>query len=240
MGMSTAYWQSEEHRQSYRTKRSEAGAYPSEAYFIAQALQDGDRVLDVGCACGGFFPILRECYEGIAYTGMDISEPAIADATARYPDGRFYAGDASDHIPEADRAFDYVQCFNVQVHVPNWRQLFAECFRVADRDLLFDLRIVQEPGEHVSVAQMKTGMAPYIFLGADQLEELVAPIRHELGGVHAYGYYHPPQPGAVFPPSVPSEQVCMMILRLSRGPLSPRTQWDVPAEFHDALSRAFG
>ena len=51
--------------------------YPSEQVFLPRVLFPGAKVLDVGCASGGFFNIMRSLEPHIEYTGIDISEAAI-------------------------------------------------------------------------------------------------------------------------------------------------------------------
>ena len=63
------YFESKEHLDIYAKKRGK-GAYNSEAYFIERALRAGDTALDVGCARGGYFPILRAAQSSIKYTGI--------------------------------------------------------------------------------------------------------------------------------------------------------------------------
>ena len=45
-------------------------------------------MLDVGCASGGFFNIMRTLEPSIDYTGVDIAEPPIDLASQRGKDNR--------------------------------------------------------------------------------------------------------------------------------------------------------
>ena len=191
-------------------------------------LRASDQVLDVGCACGGYYPLLKGQQPDIAYQGVDISAKAVAFAKKAHPTANFCALDASQGLPFGDQIFDYVQCLNVQVHVPAWRNLFRECWRVARRDLLFDIRLLRQNGEHKSVALMEGGDVPYIFLGQDIVHAMLAEIRGQVQGLHIFGYYHYPQKEAVMPAGLKPDDCCMAILWASRVPLEPQIEINLP------------
>lgn len=74
------------------------------------------RVLDVGCGNGGLARLL--CKEpGIAYTGIDISETALATARTVVPNAHFIAADA-EHPPPGIGTFD-VLVFNEVLYYMN-------------------------------------------------------------------------------------------------------------------------
>src|SRR3989344_6515800 len=70
----------------------------------ANAKRKTIRVLDVGCGNGGLARLITGD-PSIAYTGIDISETAIATARAATPEGRFIVADA-EHPPEDLGVFD--------------------------------------------------------------------------------------------------------------------------------------
>lgn len=76
--------------------------------LIRQFVKKGDRVLDVGCGYGRFFPAFRNV--GADYTGIDFSEEMIKLAKETYPDGNFLCMDiktaAFDH--EYDIVFECI------------------------------------------------------------------------------------------------------------------------------------
>ena len=46
-------------------------------------------MLDVGCASGGFFNIMRSYEPSVEYTGVDLSEIAVDMAQQSYPEASF-------------------------------------------------------------------------------------------------------------------------------------------------------
>ena len=51
--------------------------YPSEKRIFSYIDCSNKTILDVGCATGGFYSIMKELYGSIDYTGFDISEKMI-------------------------------------------------------------------------------------------------------------------------------------------------------------------
>ena len=74
-------------------------------------------LLDFGCGTGRFLDYIRRIgREGVAYSGLDMSEQALTLARAKFPDVPFICMDvlaSDDHLPE----FDYV----VMNGLLNWR-----------------------------------------------------------------------------------------------------------------------
>jgi SAM-dependent methyltransferase len=91
-------------------------------FFALARLQQGARVLDVGCGSLG----LRALEPRLDVTGVDLVE------RPEYP-GPFVLADASEHLPFADGEFDLAYCSSVIEHVaPGRRDAFAgELRRVA-------------------------------------------------------------------------------------------------------------
>jgi SAM-dependent methyltransferase len=94
-------------------------------FFGLTGLQEGMRVLDVGCGQMG----LRALEPDLAITGVDlVSRPG-------YP-GPFVQADAAEHLPFEDGAFDLVYSSSVIEHVaPERRAAFAAELRRVARGL---------------------------------------------------------------------------------------------------------
>jgi SAM-dependent methyltransferase len=91
-------------------------------FFALTGIQEGARVLDVGCGALG----LRALESNLDVTGVDVApQPG-------YP-GPFVQGDPAEGLPFADDEFDLAYCNSVIEHVPpERRQAFAaELRRVA-------------------------------------------------------------------------------------------------------------
>lgn len=95
------------------------------------AVQDGDRVLDVGCGTGSLASVLVERMPRSEVVGVDPASTSIEYATRHLADPRvrFTVGDAQN-LSYPDDSFD--QCLSLLVvnHVPNASRVVAEMRRV--------------------------------------------------------------------------------------------------------------
>ena len=117
--------------------------YPSERVFLPRVLFPGIKVLDVGCASGGFFNIMRALEPTIDYTGIDIAEPAVDLARRTYQEARFEVADGVT-IPFDDGTFDLVHCTSVLVIEPRYQEVWKEMYRVTSRFVLADMRLLKD------------------------------------------------------------------------------------------------
>jgi cyclopropane fatty-acyl-phospholipid synthase-like methyltransferase len=90
---------------------------------LASRLEDGARVLELGC--GGGARETRELAARFSLTGVDLSERQLDRARARVPGATFVRGDLTE-IDFASGSFDAVVAFYVFNHVP--RELLAPVF----------------------------------------------------------------------------------------------------------------
>ncbi len=81
----------------------------NERLFDRLRVGEGTRLLDI--ACGSGFAAQLAARRGAIVAGLDASEPLLAIARARTPDGDFRAGDMLQ-LPFDDAAFDVATSFN--------------------------------------------------------------------------------------------------------------------------------
>lgn len=87
--------------------------------FVERWIQprESDRLLDIGCGTGAMVPHLPR---NIELVGIDISEPYIRAATARYGHiGEFYVADAADQSLDLGASFDVAYASGVLHHIPD-------------------------------------------------------------------------------------------------------------------------
>ncbi|MDR3419630.1 MAG: class I SAM-dependent methyltransferase [Xanthobacteraceae bacterium] len=101
----------------FDTYQSLVGSPRCHARLISETLRpvSGERILDVGCGVGACFPLLPR---DISYVGIDISQPYIETAQAKYGEwGTFICADVSSVDPHQLGIFDRAFSFGVLHHL---------------------------------------------------------------------------------------------------------------------------
>ena len=136
-------WASAPIQRFYRThRRRRAELYPSERFFLPRLLPQIDSCLDVGCAAGGFYPIMKSYNPRIRYTGVDINPDFVRAARRRYSTARFLAGDGVRFDTPAD-TYDLVYLSGVLHLNSGYAKMLKACYRQARRFLLADFRLTR-------------------------------------------------------------------------------------------------
>ncbi|MGZ4208912.1 MAG: class I SAM-dependent methyltransferase [Actinomycetota bacterium] len=97
------------------------------AYRHAAGLVRGARVLDAGCGEGYGTDLLSGVAASV--TGVDLEEPVIRRAAARYSRARFETANLVS-LPFPDASFDAVVSLQVIEHLHSPQEFLAECARV--------------------------------------------------------------------------------------------------------------
>ncbi len=207
--------------------------YPSERVFLPRVLFPGAKVLDVGCASGGFFNIMRSLEPAIEYTGIDITEPSLEAARQMYPEARFLATDGL-RIPFGDNEFDLVHSTSVLVIEPRYRELLKEMYRVSSRFVLADMRLLNNAENPESKEQSHYRIefdgrfegvtVPYVVSDADEVVKFILSLGPPPQALRGTGYFHTVSPMA----RTPYSEVCMTIFLLQKGrPDNTKTELDL-------------
>lgn len=172
-----------------------------------------------GCACGGFYGILREFEPTIDYCGVDISAPLLAEARRLYPAGRFELVDGVAMSYPAGR-FDLVQSWGVLLHEPEYRALIREAWRVCAEVLLFDARLQAHGREVVDLDRSfilnPGGVKNYYIVpnAAEFVGDLLA-LDPRPAAIEMFGYAGQPNRFATLPEG--TEPVYMVAVGIRRG-----------------------
>jgi len=117
---------------AYWRTRGAGGMHPRFA-IIAQGVQDGDSVLDVGCGNGALLHYLKETRR-IRERGVDVSETGVALARAAGLDARAGLLGAPGTVEPGDQ-FDHVVLTEVIEHVADAEGLLAQVWSHTRRSL---------------------------------------------------------------------------------------------------------
>ena len=193
--------------------------YPSEKVFLPRVLFPGAKVLDVGCASGGFFNIMRSFEPFIDFTGIDLSTTAVEMARERYPEAKFIVTEGFE-LPFDDDSFDLVHCASVFNNEPNYQAMLQEMYRVSNRFVLADIRLLKGIGaQQISVYNIQfegdgvEATVPYVVNDADEVANFILQLDPKPKALRGTGYFHSLAKEAE---STISE-ACMTILLIQKG-----------------------
>ena len=101
---------------------------------------DGKSVLDVGCGFADFFDYLRSRFDDVRYTGVDISEAMVKQASHLHPDADIRRLNILDQDPGR---FDLVTANGIFYLLGDqapgiMRRLVARMFEIADHGVAFN------------------------------------------------------------------------------------------------------
>ena len=203
----------------YQNRHEVSDLYPSEKVFLPRVLFPGATVLDVGCASGGFFNIMRSFEPRIEYTGIDLSERAVELARERYPEATFLLTEGFE-LPFEDDSFDIVHCTSVFNNEPNYQGMMKEMYRVSSRFVLVDIRLLKGIGTvRESVYNIKfhgdgvEAKVPYVVNDADEVVNFILQLEPKPKALRGTGYFHQVAKEA----ESTDGEVCMTVLLVQKG-----------------------
>jgi SAM-dependent methyltransferase len=187
-------------------RKTLADAYPSERHFLDKYLRSNMKVLDYGCAAGGFCNILNSAYQLSPenYWGVDQSLRMIETARQLYPSANFETN--LHEMFNENIKFDLIFSFGVLHMTLEWEEILQALYDLSLKYLIFDLRVINDDPtvEDISRSFQKLGVVkgdnkqnviplnvPYIVLNKQDLDNRLNRIFGENDVVLRYGYRHP-------------------------------------------------
>lgn len=206
-------------------RSTEAELFKSEKEPLEKILRDGASLLDVGCASGGLYNVLRQKYKGLRYTGIDIDAGCVEAARKEYPDAEFLAGELPQAKLQEDR-FDVVVSLLTMSMQPDYKNLIQELVRVSKQYVLFDLRLRYDG---TTVVDRDTSYFYYHGSGVrnyyivHNVFELISFLHTEslpLKSIRIDGYYPPDKTSAFLP--FPKSRLMTGMILLEKYPKEER------------------
>ncbi|TAM37184.1 class I SAM-dependent methyltransferase [bacterium] len=241
MGQNFKAWDLDEAIGYYEQLRNKPeDIYESERVFFFPLLYKARSVLDVGCAAGGFYNIIRTVNPKIKYTGIDVSEGMVDAAKKVFP-GADFRVTSGKKIEFADNSFDLVVSLGVLNHVPDYRSFIKECYRVSKRYCLLDLprllpksytfneadsyMVLKDRFHSNKPVEDKETKVPYVLADA---AEVFGFLKDDLkpAVVLAKGYFGKCDKSV----TMPFDQVCFTVVCIEKGRRKTEIITDLPKE----------
>jgi len=212
-------WCSESVKKFYSENRSDPSRlYKSEKFFLEKINLRKRSILDIGCACGGFYNIFKKLYHEINYTGIDVSPELVEAAKVTYPEADFQVSTPGRLEFESDK-FDMVYSSGVfHLIESEWKNLFREAYRVSKDKVLIDFRVTIKK-ECVGRIQLdfygagEKNYAVYTVLNIFDLMDYFHALSPKPLKISAYGYMNKPSPMA----DIKIDEICMAFFLIEKG-----------------------
>tara|TARA_Y100001970_G_C14258903_1_gene877902 strand:- start:2279 stop:3052 length:774 start_codon:yes stop_codon:yes gene_type:complete len=212
--------------------------FESEKYFIPRILKKNINILDVGCACGGFYNILKTFEPTINYYGVDISESLIMKASELYPKGNFSIYDTDKKKIKMDY-YDLIQSWGVMLHEPKYKELIKELWYSTKESLVFDIRgqidVPEVINKNESFVLNPGGIKNYyITVNLIDFIKYIFSLNPKPNFVEIFGYLGNPNKYTTLPESI--KNVYMISLLISKNKIN-KNQNKILLNVPDALSK---
>lgn len=203
-------WSTENAVHFYSSHRNSVGeVYASEKKILTLVLKPEFSILDLGCAAGGFYRVLKSFEPTISYTRVDISHVMIRKALLQFPGIPFLVTEGST-FPFQDQSFDLVYCSGAHHLSEDWREILREGWRVTKKYFIFDIRKTETIPtlENIQVSYEKIAfnnnwdevfLVPGIIVNVNDFMNVLASLDLVPVVQRVYGYYYPVSAKTVSP-----------------------------------------
>ncbi len=113
--------------------------YLGEKFFLSKILFEHCSILDIGCAQGGLYRILKSYLKSFNYTGIDNSEKMIIKAKKKYPKANFHLI-KNNNFRNLKKKYDIVIIYGVLHLTSEWKKILINSKNLFKNFLIFDLR----------------------------------------------------------------------------------------------------
>jgi ubiquinone/menaquinone biosynthesis C-methylase UbiE len=133
----------------YNNRSTFNSLYKGEKYLISKYVKKNDTVLDIGCAQGGLFKILKKKFGNIDYTGLDFNKEMINLAKKKIDKKNFFLFKGKNYYSFFKKKFDVVIIFGILHLNTNWKSILINAYKVAKKKVLFDLRFASNQNSNL-------------------------------------------------------------------------------------------
>ncbi len=219
MNLELNNWKSESVKKFYSENRSDLSQlYRSEKYYLEKIELKNASILDIGCACGGFYNIFKQLADNVDYTGIDVSEELVAEARKSYPAASFFVTEG-EKLGFDGNAFDLVYSSGVfHLIEDSWKALYKEAYRVSKNKILIDFRLTDKKECRGKIfmdfyGSGEKNYAVYTAVNVLELFDFLNSLEPRPARISAYGYMNKPSHMS----EIGLDEVCMAFFLVEKG-----------------------
>jgi 23S rRNA U2552 (ribose-2'-O)-methylase RlmE/FtsJ len=178
--------------------------FKSVQYFLDKFKWQGEKVLEIGCAAGGLYEIMKNRYGNFDYTGLDISPAELKVARERYSNAKFICANFYNKKFKAN-SYDAVLAFLIVSHQRDYKDFISEMIRIARKKVIFDVRLRYDG---TTIVDLDTSYLYYhgsgkrnyyVVFNFYELFNFLHLAEFNLKKISVYGYYTPDKTSAFVP-----------------------------------------
>ena len=220
------FWEQSFAEREYRDKHV-GSFFRSETHFLEQIVPDIKSVLDIGCAYGRFYDLIKSIGGECSFSGIDIVKKHVDVAQSKYPKAHFFYGNALDI--SLDQSFDLVNATGVFQHDRRFESLLDRMVAWSNQYVMFDVKFA-DISDHIvdpdECRAVEDGVGiEYILLNAAKFITRLKQIKC-LGRIEVFGY-ETGNTAEALPKGVTKIVSAGVLLEKGEGPL--RCDIDLPA-----------
>ena len=164
-------WNAKEIVNFFNNNRSSyCSLYKGEKYLISRYIKKNDTILDIGCAQGGMYKILKKKFGKINYTGIDFNKKMIEIAKKKNNYKKFYFCNNNNYLRFFKKKFDSVIIFGILHLNYDWKNILINAYKISKKKILFDLRFSlfnNKTKNYLSLSlynKSKKSLVPYVLI----------------------------------------------------------------------------
>jgi SAM-dependent methyltransferase len=112
----------------------------SKRIILSKLNLNNKKILDVGCASGDFYSVLKKKYKNIDYHGIDLDDKCIQFAKKKF--GNNASFDKLDIFSKKLKSkYDVVMIWNLFYMIPDWKKFLIRSSELSKKYIIFDNKI---------------------------------------------------------------------------------------------------
>lgn len=191
--------------------------FESEKKLLALINENILSTLDIGCAYGKYYELIRNYFPNTTFSGIDIVDEQIRVAKKNYPNFDFWCGNVLKK--KNIKKYDLVNATGVVQHEPNYNDLIDLILNISNKYSLFDLKIINSNNDICDINKSfcgdKNNKLLYNLLSFKKFYDYIIS-KNYISDIYLYGYETKINSRTVIPSNIKKIFSCGILLKKSK------------------------